>query len=101
MKVHEVRIKSYIDWNIISWRTTWNKIKNDFLKYYEMWIKIDLNFEWIESTTHSFIDELIWAFVFYDVEKALWKIKFSNCNENVKSVIKFVVYDRSANSLTK
>lgn len=94
-KYHEISIKKYIDWNIISWRQTWNKIKNDFLKYYEMWLKIDLNFEWIENVTHSFIDELIWAFIFYEVDKALEIFKFSNCNDNIKDFIKFVISDRA------
>ena len=101
MDKYKVKIKSYINGVIVSSRQTWNKIKNDFLKYYEMWVKIDLNFEWIENVTHSFIDELIGAFIFYESEKALEIFKFSNCNVSIKEIIKFVVKDRSSNRVSK
>jgi len=59
-----------------------------------MWININLDFTWINNTTHSYIYELIWAFIFYDGNIALKRIKFTNCNENLKSIIKFVIVDR-------
>lgn len=101
MKKHEVKIRKYVDWVMISGRQTWNKIKNDFLKMYEMWVKIDLDFEWIENVTHSFIDELIGAFMFYESDRALEIFKFSNCNESIKEVIKFVIKDRSSNHVSR
>lgn len=64
-----------------------------------MWIKIDLDFNWIDGVTHSFVDELIWAFIFYDAKRALDILKFSNCNDDVKSVIKFVIADRISNKV--
>jgi len=101
MKKYEVKIRDYIDWVMVSGRQTWNKIKNDFLKHYEMWIKIDLDFGGIENVTHSFIDELIGAFMFYESDKAIEIFKFSNCNESIKEVIKFVIKDRSSNKVVK
>ena len=97
----QYKIKSYINGVVVSSRQTWNKIKNDFLKHYEMWIKIDLDFEWIENVTHSFIDELIGAFMFYESDRALEIFKFSNCNDSIKEVIKFVIKDRSSNNVSK
>ena len=94
---YEIMIKNYVNWGTISWRPTWNKIKNDFLKHYEMWIKINLNFNWIENVTHSFIDELIWIFIFHESARALEIFKFTNCNESVKNNIKLVIADRARN----
>ena len=95
MKEYKVKIIDYIDWNIISWRPTWNKIKNQFLSHYKMWIKINLDFTWIENATHSFIDELIGGFIFHETQRALSIFKFSNCNNSIKNIIKFVIADRS------
>ncbi|MDD3302102.1 MAG: STAS-like domain-containing protein [Candidatus Gracilibacteria bacterium] len=101
MKKHEVKIRKYVDGVMISGRQTGNKIKNDFLKMYEMGVKIDLDFEGIENVTHSFIDELIGAFMFYESDRALEIFKFSNCNESIKEVIKFVIKDRSSNHVSR
>jgi hypothetical protein len=100
-KEFEINITNYVNSDSVFWRTAWNKIKRIFNQYYEMWIKVNLNFEGIKSVTHSFIDELIWAYIYYDSEKALEKIKFTNCNSDVKTMIKFVVSDRMRNSQEK
>ena len=89
-----IMIKSYIKWNSIARRKTWNIIKNSFLNCYENWMKIDLKFTGIERVSHSFIDELIGVFIFYDKKEALKKISFSDCNEKIKEMIRFVVKDK-------
>ena len=94
MKIHEVKINSYIKGNSIARRKTGNIIKNSFLNCYENWMKIDLKFTGIERVSHSFIDELIGAFIFYEKKEALEKISFSDCNEKIKDMIRFVVKDR-------
>lgn len=94
MKTKNIRIIDYIYWDSVYWRPKWNEIKEEIIKYYEMWIIVNIDFFNIKSVTHSFIDELIWAFIFYDAEKALERIKFKNCSNDIQNMIKFVVRDR-------
>ena len=89
-----IKIIDYWVWTTMSWRNIWNKIKNDIKTFFEMWIIINLDFDRVENVTHSFIDEVIWTFIYEDFEKAVTNFKFINCNETIKSVIKFVFIDR-------
>ncbi len=98
--IKTIYIKNYSKWSSISWRNTWNKVRKDLVSFYDMWIKINLDFSWIENVTHSFIDEVIWIFVYYDYKKALEIFKFSNCNEDIKNTIRFVFADRKNESKT-
>lgn len=93
-----IKIIDYTNWNLVFWRTTWNKIKNIFNPYYELWVKVNIDFYGIKSVTHSFIDELIWSYIYYDLEKALERISFLNCDDDIKTMIKFVVNDRIKNA---
>lgn len=97
-KEFQINISDFVWTSMVFWRTTWNTIKKKFDNHYAMWFKIIFNFKNIDSVTHSFIDELIWAYIFYDSEKALERIKFINCNNDIKWMIKFVVNDRLSNS---
>lgn len=91
-----IKISDYWVWATISWRNIWNKIKNNIKTYFNMWIIINLNFDWVEDVTHSFIDEVIWTYIQSDFEKSVTNFKFTNCNDNIKSTIKFVFMDRKA-----
>jgi hypothetical protein len=89
-----IKLTDYVKWNWVSSRQIANRIKNDFWQFYDMWIVINLDFTGIENTTHSFIDELIWIFIFDNSKKATEMLKFSNCNDYIKWIIKFVFADR-------
>jgi len=85
--------KNYVAGNSVASRKTGNIIKNSFIDSYENLIQIELNFKGIELVSHYFIDELIWAFIFHDKREALKRICFTDCNDKVKEMIKFVVND--------
>lgn len=99
MKEKIIKIKDYWVWSTMSWRNIWNKIKNNIKTYFNMWIIVNLDFSWVEDITHSFMDEIIWTYVQVDFEKSVKNFKFTNCNENIKSVIKFVFMDRKRKEL--
>jgi hypothetical protein len=89
-----IKILDYTNSSSVFWRTKWNTIKKEILKYYNIWVVVTLDFKDVFSLTHSFIDELIWAFFLYDHEDALEKIKFKNCSDDIKKIIEFVIIDR-------
>lgn len=67
------------------------KFEENFLNSNDM---LELDFLWIESTTQSSIDELIWVFITNEWVEIFKRITFSNCNNKIKAVIKFVFLDR-------
>ena len=92
------RIKDYVEWeNIYPWKTG-NNIKNDFLPAYEKGKKIVIDFIGINTISHEFADNLIWAFFFYDGDKAYDRFEFKNCNDEIKKTISVVIQDRLKNN---
>lgn len=96
MKEKVIKVFDYWVWTTMSWRNIWNIIKNDIKAYFDMWIIVNLNFDWVENVTHSFIDEVIWTYIQADFDKSVTNLKFTDCNETIKSVIKFVFMDRKS-----
>lgn len=47
-----------------------------------------------KEATQSFVDELVGALVLKRGRAVLSSLKFQNCSEDVRSIIKFVVNDR-------
>ena len=96
-----IKISEYVSWNAAFGRFKWNEIKQKIAQFYEMWVVVVLDFKWLKTVTHSFVDELLGAFVFYDWDKALDRFSFINYNDDIKSVITFVIKDRLQQSKKK
>lgn len=91
----ELNILELTNWySWIARRKTWNRIKNIFIKDFELNKKISFDFKGIEFASHWFIDEIVWTVIFFYWKEALKQFEFKNCNNQVKEEIRFVVKDR-------
>ncbi|PZM85724.1 hypothetical protein DLH72_01500 [Candidatus Gracilibacteria bacterium] len=96
MKEKVIKVFDYGVGTTMSGRNIGNIIKNDIKAYFDMGIIVNLNFDGVENVTHSFIDEVIGTYIQADFDKSVTNLKFTDCNETIKSVIKFVFMDRKS-----
>lgn len=94
-----INIKEITKSSGVYWRPTWRNIRNVFIQEYKKWKRINLNFKWIDTVTHSFTDELIWVIIYFDWEKALNKLSFKWCNNETEKMLKFVIQDRLSENI--
>lgn len=95
--MNNIYIKNITSSASVYGRPTWRKIRQTFLDSYKDWYKINIDFTWIKTVTHSFTDELIGVFFFMDWVNAIKKIHFSNCNIETRKMIEFVIKERISN----
>lgn len=85
-----IKIKDFLPENIsfVASREMWLKIRKEIENRINNKEYIILDFIWINWTTISFLDELIWVLNKEDVEKY---IEFINYTDDIKDIIYYII----------